>query len=218
MTTVPEQYITNRPNGWLDYAQGLASIRPRFWSPHVAAFPEIGSAAPSSLGPINFSTLSKPALVAFVRHCGCPFAEKEVRLLAEASSANARLHVVIVQHSPEAQTQEWFVRIGGHSMFPDMGRVTLVADPERKMYAAWGIGQLGWTSMVNADIMRTLHKQKLQEGLDITKGDWSNYRWQNSGGFAVDSSGKITWHKLAKDSSDICDYGEAADSLHKGLA
>ncbi|KAF2153350.1 hypothetical protein K461DRAFT_278168 [Myriangium duriaei CBS 260.36] len=218
MTTVPEQFVSNRPNTWTDWIQGLASIRPRFWGPTVAAFPELGDAAPSALGPVSFSTSTSPCLVAFVRHCGCPFAEKEVRLLAEASQQNPGLHVVIVQHSPEEQTKDWFERIGGHNLFPDPGRVTLVADPTREKYAAWGVGQLGWTQMVNGDVARKLHKQKLEEGLDITKGDWSNYRWQNSAGFAVDGQGKITWRKLATDSSDICDYVEAAGSLHKGWA
>ena len=54
--------------------------------------------------------------MAFVRHCGCPFAEKEVRLLAEQSrkwkEQGKQLHVVIVQHSAEKETQEWFEALG----------------------------------------------------------------------------------------------------------
>lgn len=217
MTTVPEQFVSNRPNGWLDWLQAASSIRPR-WGPTTASFPSLGAAAPSALGPISFSTLHQPALVAFVRHCGCPFAEKEVRMLGEVAAEHTGIHVVIVQHSPEEQTRAWFERIGGHDMFPDDKRVTLVADPGRELYAAWGVGQLGWTNLVNPEVARTLHKQKLEEGLDITKSDWYGYRWQNSAGFAVDTEGKITWRKLARESSDVCDYREAADSLYKGLA
>lgn len=51
-------------------------------------------------------------LVAFVRHCGCPFAEKEVKLLGAETRKHSDLHVVIVQHSAEAETKEWFERIG----------------------------------------------------------------------------------------------------------
>lgn len=72
--------------------------------------------------------------------------------------------------------------------------------------------------MINGDIAQRLHRQKVREGLDLTKSDWTSYRWQNSGGFAVDREGKITWRKLAKDSSDVCDWKEASDSLVKGYA
>ena len=215
MTTVPEQFVSNRPNSWTDIFQGLSSVVPRLFGPTVQPFPEIDSPAPA-LRDLTFDT---PTLIAFVRHCGCPFAEKEVRLLAEQASENTQLRIVIVQHSPEQETKEWFERVRGHELFPDEGKkVVLISDPKRECYAAWGIGELGWGGMVNADIMRTLHKNKVQEGLDITKGDWSNYRWQNSGGFAVDGQGKVKWRKLAKDSSDVCDYAEAAASLGQGLA
>ncbi|KAF2220679.1 hypothetical protein BDZ85DRAFT_187111, partial [Elsinoe ampelina] len=154
-----------------------------------------------------------PTLVAFVRHCGCPFAEKELRLLGEQAERNTSLRVVIVQHSSEADTKDWFERVGGHELFPERDRVVLVSDVSRELYAKWGIGTLGWTELVNADIMRTLHEGKVKEGLDITKGDWTGWRWQNSGGFAVDAEGKVRWVHLARDSSDVGNWGEAVDVL-----
>ncbi|PNS21105.1 hypothetical protein CAC42_3443 [Sphaceloma murrayae] len=216
MTTVPEQYITNRPNGWVDWAQTLTSVLPKLTGPKVNPLPELGSAAPS-LG--NKATLpGGPTLVAFVRHCGCPFAEKEVRMLGDEAERNSALHVVIVQHSSEADTKDWFDRIKGPDYFPDAKQVTLVSDVDRELYAAWGVGQLGWTQMVNADIMRRLHENKVKEGLDITKSDWTSYRWQNSGGFAVDAEGKVRWRHLASDSSDVGNWKEAADTLFEGAA
>lgn len=42
---------------------------------------------------------------------GCPFAEKEVRLLSEAVKQTPDLKVVVVQHSDEQETQAWWQRI-----------------------------------------------------------------------------------------------------------
>ncbi len=114
----------------------LASILPGRRSTPAAPLPEIGAAAPTSLGPIHFgsaphqagedvavvhgsstattgdASAAAPTLVAFVRHCGCPFAEKEVKMLAQEVAKNQSLRVVIVQHSPEKETKEWFDSLG----------------------------------------------------------------------------------------------------------
>ena len=56
--------------------------------------------------------------------------------------------------------------------------------------------------------------QKLRkEGIVNTQTGNGSWRWQNSGGFAVDKEGKIRWRKIAKDSSDMCDYAEAAKTI-----
>lgn len=97
--------------------------------------------------------------------------------------------------------------------FPDSSRYTLVSDPTREIYAAWGIGTLGWGGMVNGRVMNALKTLKEGEGIDLTPTGKGSYRWQNSGGFAVDGEGKIKWRKLAEDSADMCDYEEAAKTV-----
>lgn len=87
----------------------LYSLLPRSSTP-TAPLPEVGTPAPP-LGDIDLAD-SRPTLVAFVRHCGCPFAEKEIKLLGAACAANERLRVVVVQHSDAETTGEWFERIG----------------------------------------------------------------------------------------------------------
>ncbi|THX83888.1 hypothetical protein D6D05_03369 [Aureobasidium pullulans] len=200
------------------YIPAIKSIIPQS-SPSVAALPEIGDQAPARVGSVDLkSGGGRPTLVAFVRHCGCPFAEKEVQLLGAESRKNEKLHVVIVQHSEEATTQQWFEDIGGKKAFPDSKRYTLVADPERKAYAAWGVGSLGWGGMVNGGVMEALKSLKESDGIDLRPTGVGSYRWQNSGGFAVDSAGTIRWRKIAKDSSDMCDYSEAAKTITEGKA
>jgi hypothetical protein len=104
----------------------------------------------------------------------------------------------------------------GKKAFPDSTRYTLVSDPDRKIYAAWGVGSLGWTGMVNSDIMGALKSLKESDGIDMRPTGAGSYRWQNSGGFAVDGKGKIRWLKIAKDSSDVCDYAAAAGTILDG--
>lgn len=90
----------------------IQSILPRS-SPKASALPEIGSKAPTPIDGIDLTAGNgKPTLVAFVRHCGCPFAEKETKLLAEAVRTYPDLHVIIVQHSDQAETEDWFEKTG----------------------------------------------------------------------------------------------------------
>ncbi|CAC9887865.1 unnamed protein product, partial [Aureobasidium pullulans] len=193
------------------YIPAIKSIIPQS-SPSVAALPEVGEQAPAKVGSVDLkSGGGRPTLLAFVRHCGCPFAEKEVQLLGAESRKNEKLHVVIVQHSDEATTQQC-----GKKAFPDSKRYTLIADPERKAYAAWGVGSLGWGGMVNGGVMEALKSLKESDGIDLRPTGVGSYRWQNSGGFAVDSAGTIRWRKIANDSSDMCDYSEAAKTITEG--
>jgi len=194
------------------YLPALQSIIPTFGGPTVSPLPDISGPAPSALGPVSFPS-GAPTLIAFVRHCGCPFAEKEIQLLAAETKKNSSLHVIIIQHSEQSVTEDWFASLNGPSLFPSKERYTLVSDPQRNLYARWGIGQLGWGSMVNGDVMRKLNEQKTKEGIDLRPTGKGSYRWQNSGGFAVDREGKVRWSKVAKDSSDICDFKEAARTI-----
>lgn len=67
--------------------------------------------------------------------------------------------------------------------------------------------------MVNGDVMQGLKTLKTNDGIDLTPTGKGSWRWQNSGGFAIDGEGKIQWRKLAKDSGDMCDYAEAAKMI-----
>ncbi|WVF65909.1 hypothetical protein IAT40_000647 [Kwoniella sp. CBS 6097] len=196
------------------YLPAIKSLIPRS-SPTASPLPELGSPRPSLPSHAEESIKGRLALIAFVRHCGCPFAEKEVNLLSEQLIADQgqRLHVVIVQHSEEAETKKWFDEIGGSRLFPDSSRYTLLSDPTRELYASWGIGTLGWTGMINPSIMNNLKSLKEADGIDLRATGEGSYRWGNSGGFAVDEEGEVKWRKVATDSSDVCDYAEAAKTV-----
>lgn len=55
--------------------------------------------------------------------------------------------------------------------------------------------------------------ERKKEGIVNTTTGGGSWRWQNSGGLAVNTSGKVTWVKVAQDAGDVCDYVEAAKSL-----
>jgi hypothetical protein len=94
------------------YIPALKSILPQT-SPSVSSPPAIGDAAPAPVGSIDLTRGNgTPTLVAFVRHCGCPFAEKEVQLLGAESRKHEKLHVLIVQHNDEATSKQWFEDVG----------------------------------------------------------------------------------------------------------
>lgn len=57
-------------------------------------------------------------------------------------------------------------------------RYTLLPDPDRSLYAAWGIGQLGWTGMINSGVMSALKALKESDGIDLTETGKGSYRWQ----------------------------------------
>lgn len=185
----------------------VKSLLPRD-TPKVCEAPRVGSHAPGGLSiPSGY-----PTIVAFVRHCGCPFAAKEVQDLGKQVRKYPNLRVIIVQHSEEQVTNEWFKVIGGPAAFGyGLSRVSLVSDPGLKIYAAWGVGALGWAGLLFANGLFKL-KKLADEGFSTFTSDGS-WRWQGSAGFALDASSIIRWKKVAKDAGDMCDYAAAARSL-----
>lgn len=82
-------------------------------SPSVHPVPQVGDQAPTEP---KLAT-GVPTIVSFPRHCGCPFSQKEVLNLGELAQREQDLHVVIVQHSPENVSKEWFEFIGYAASF-----------------------------------------------------------------------------------------------------
>lgn len=80
--------------------------------------------------------------------------------------------------------------------FKDASRVTLVPDPTRAIYAAWGVGSLSVSALFSYPMVTALLKLK-KEGTVNTETVKGSNRWQNSGGFAV-KDGKVQWVKVAE--------------------
>src|SRR5947199_8120921 len=72
--------------------------------------PEPGDPAPELPEP---GLEGRPAVVAFLRHTGCPFAEATARQLREAAASQPDLEWVAVSHAPAPATARWLDAIGG---------------------------------------------------------------------------------------------------------
>jgi hypothetical protein len=76
----------------------------------VVPVPKIGDIAPSLGKDIHFPR-DKPVLVVFLRHCGCPFAEKTFKLLTNLSNHHPEIHCVAVSQSSQQDTDKWCVSL-----------------------------------------------------------------------------------------------------------
>ena len=167
----------------------------------TASPPEVGTEAPAL--PAG-APADGPLVVAFLRHTGCPFAEWTARELRAAADREPGIHWVAVSHAPEAATEAWADAVGG------IDRVTVVTDPERTSYAAWGLGR---SSLGHFAGRRSLAQvgRLAREGIRNRHPDGT--RWQQAGTFAVDEGRTVRWRHLPEHAGDLPDVAAAAGSL-----
>jgi hypothetical protein len=148
-----------------------------------------------------------PLVVAFLRHTGCPFAEWTARELRAAAERHPGVAWVAVSHAPREATDNWAAAVGG------LAGVTLVSDPERRSYAAWGLGR---SSLAHFAGRRSLTQvaRLAREGIRNRHPDGS--RWQQAGTFAVDDRGAVAWRHLPAHAGDLPDLDAAASATAGG--
>jgi hypothetical protein len=156
----------------------------------TAAPPEIGAKVPalSALRP------GRPAVVGFLRHVGCPFAEATVRQMATLAAAHPAIDFIAVTHSREEPSRSWCNAFGGAP------GVQIVSDPDRARYAAWGVGLSDRTHFAGSDSLTAL-RRLLDEGIH---NRWaSGNRWQAAATFAVDPAGVLRWRHFPRHAGDL---------------
>ena len=165
----------------------------------VAEPPAVGDPAPPLLG----ETLTGPAVVAFLRHTGCPFAEWTAGALRAAAKDHPDIDWIAVSHASADATERWSRDIGGTDGF------RVVVDPERAAYAAWGLGR---SSLSHFAGRRSLGQvaRLARDGIRNRHPDGT--RWQQAGTFAI-ASGDVTWRHLPEHAGDLPDLGAAALSV-----
>jgi len=167
----------------------------------VVPVPGAGDRAPSLGNDISFPH-EKPVLVVFLRHCGCPFAEKTFKLLTNVSNHHPEIHCVAVSQSGQDDTDKWVVQVGGE------WDVQVVVDPHRELYHAWGLG-LGstWYAMNPLALWHTW-KLGTDEGI-WNRNAQSGSKWQIGGAFGVDRDGLVRWSRPAESADEVPDFKEA---------
>lgn len=142
------------------------------------------------------------AVIAFLRHAGCPFAEATARSLTDAARTRPDVDWIAVSHAPRTATERWCGAVG-------LSGVDVVVDEDRSRYAAWGLGRstlghfLGWRSLRSvASLARRGIRNRHPSGT----------RWQSAGTFAVDRDGIVRWRHLPSHAGDLPDLEAAADA------
>jgi hypothetical protein len=140
-----------------------------------------------------------PGIVAFLRHPGCPCAERTVRALGRLSS-----RTVVVLHGAPEHARAWLTSIDASD------RLQVIYDPDRVQYARWGLG-----------LTDTLHFLGTAPLLSLLPG-WmegarnrsaTGTRYQRAGAFAVDASGIVRWRHAAAHGGDLPNLAAGLSAL-----
>jgi AhpC/TSA antioxidant enzyme len=140
-------------------------------------------------------------VVAFLRHVGCPFAEATFRDLRRHADRHADVRFIAVSHAAEAPTRSWCATVAGGP-----GAVEVVVDPDRELYAAWGLGTTSLSHFLGrrslADVARLAQR-------GIRNRHPSGTRWQGAGTFAVDGTGIVRWAHVPEHAGALPDLDAA---------
>lgn len=146
----------------------------------------------------------RPAIVAFLRHTGCPFAETTARMLREAAAAEPDVAFVAVSHAPARATAAWCDAVGG------LEAVRVLVDDSRVHYATWGLGRTGLAHFAGR---RSLTEVGRLARSGIRNRHPDGTRWQRAGTFAVDAEGIVRWRHVHEHAGDLPDLGAALAAL-----
>lgn len=190
-----------------DYKAVIAQEWESFKTPpvkEVSAAPKVGDKAPAH--PNLTLPADKPTIIVFLRHCGCPFAEKLFKTLTTGSSIHKEIHFIAVSHSNAEATERWVIQVGGN------WEVEMVIDTERDLYAQWGLGMsTTWGVLNPLALYRTFQLGK-QESI-WNRATESGTRWQTGGAFALDKDGTVKWAHVSTTADDIPNIEAALASL-----
>lgn len=167
----------------------------------VATPPAVGDPAPAL--PVTLEP-GRAAVVAFLRHTGCPFAEATLRAMRDAAADDGRVQWLAVSHAPPDATDRWCRNLGGS------GGVQLVSDQSRRSYAAWGLGQ---TSISHFMGRRSLGAVTRLARQGIRNTHPTGTRWQSAGTFALDREGVVRWRHLPEHAGEVPDLDVARAAI-----
>ncbi|KAJ7210548.1 hypothetical protein GGX14DRAFT_626054 [Mycena pura] len=182
-----------------------------FWLPKdnkPDQVPETGSKAPSSALLPMPSPDGNPTIVTFLRHCGCPFAEKTLKSLRAAAAGNTGIRFVAVSHSDRSATDRWLAAVRGDG-------IEVICDPDRNVFAQWGLGVSSLAHFLRPAGIWAGYRLGRDEGI-WNRPVESGTRWQTSGSFAVDAAGTVRWGGAMRRADEIPDF-EAAVEIVKSV-
>jgi hypothetical protein len=88
--------------------------------------------------------------------------------------------------------------------------VTVLSDPERRSYAAWGLGR---SSLGHFAGRRSLAQVARLARQGVRNRHPDGTRWQQAGTFALDAERTVRWRHLPEHAGDLPDLAQAAVAL-----
>lgn len=191
--------------------------------PEVADIPEVGDSAPEQprLGQ------GRRRVLLFLRHVGCAFGEAMLTDLRDAARRRSDIDFIAVTHGDADQATDWCRKLGikrirvtpvgsDESLQWCQGKqsnLRVLVDPDRQVYAMWGLGLGGADHLLDPRVLYSLCKVHLRGSRDR---DSSGTRWQRSGMFAVDSDDEVRFVHTADRAGDMPDIDAAVAEFDSG--
>ena len=125
----------------------------------TSSIPSIGANAPSTSTLQLLNPDQKSTILTFLRHCGCPFAEKTFLSFRATASAHPSIQFVAISHSNQAATNKWLEAIGGAK------HVHIIVDSGRDIFAQWGLGVSSFWYVLSPANMWSLYKLGREQGI-----------------------------------------------------
>ena len=148
-----------------------------------------------------------PAVVTFLRHVGCPFAEATMRAISAEVERDPEFNWIAVSHARLEATDSWCAEVGASR------HVRVVIDEDRTSYAAWGLGR---STLRHFAGRRSLGAVVKLARNGIRNRHPTGSRWQQSGTFAVAADGTIAWRHIPKHAGDLPDFTAALGAVVQG--
>jgi peroxiredoxin len=143
----------------------------------------------------------RTAVIAFLRHAGCPFAEATARDLVRAAAEYPDVQWIAVTHASQEPTDRWCAAVGLG------GGVHVIADPDRSLYATWGVGPTGLRHFAGR---RSLTAVAALARQGIRNRHPHGSRWQGAATFAVDADGILRLTHFPAHAGDLPDLDAGA--------
>jgi hypothetical protein len=119
---------------------------------------------------------------------------------------------VAVSHSDQSATSTWLEAVGGAGT---TNPVQIIVDPNRELYAAWGLGTSSYWHVLSPSGLYAVYK--LGKARDIwNRPTESGSRWQTAGSFGVDAGGIVRWGGVARRADEVPDWEGAVKAVLGG--
>lgn len=163
----------------------------------------VGQAAPAL--PFNERLPDGAYVISFLRHIGCPFAELTLLEACRAADEYPDVEFIVVTQGNWGESRDWARRVGG------LGRIHMFPDPDRRIFAAWGLGLSDVRHFAGLAPLRAV--TELYRSTGIRNRHPIGTRWQTGGAFAVDADGFFRFVHVDEHAGDCVDLDLAVASL-----